>query len=381
MVNAVEQTYRDLTQQGRPITRLFSGNPVEHGLVFPGEILKQEYEKYFTSMEYKPDPKGDLGARRVIQKYYASQKVTLSPDQILLTSGTSESYLHVLSALCQAGDNILVPHPGYPLFDHIAETVHVELRPYRLMEDFQWAVDMDSLLEKIDGKTRALVLISPHNPTGAVLSEAELREIVDIANERNLAIISDEVFSEFVFDGHEYPRVAQVAKPQLLFTLNGISKMFALPSMKLGWVVVSGDEGKVGPMVDCLETKADTYLACHTAIQKALPAIFEQGQWFLRDYRAEVGRRRQRSLELLQTGQVLALHPPRGGFYLTLKVNREGVDEEDLVIRLMKETGMFVHPGYFYDCGSEAHLVLSFLSPETVLEQALPKLTQFLDRS
>ncbi len=379
-INKVESVYRKLTQEGRSIVKIFSGNPAEQGLIFPGEILKAGYEPYFQKMDYAPDPKGDRAARQAIRKYYERHKVNIDPEHILLTSGTSESYLHILSVLTQPGDNILVPHPGYPLFDQIAAMLHVELRPYQLMEDFQWAVDMDTVLEGIDDRTRAIFIVSPHNPTGSVMPEAEVCELVDIANERGLAVVSDEVFSEFVFDGLNFPRVAEVARPELLFTLNGISKMYALPSMKLSWMAVSGEGRRVASVVDALETRVDTFLSCHTGIQRTLPLIFSQGGEFLRQYQLEVERRRNLAVELLHPSEAFSFHPPRGGFYMTIKINDTKLSEEDWVIRLMEQEGIFVHPGYFYDCPGD-HLVISFLTKEEILLPALEKIFHFVGSS
>lgn len=378
-INPVERAYRELLRQGKPVIRLFSGNPNEHGLHFPGEVLAEAYARYFAQPTYHPDPKGDPAARQAIQDYYASQGAVVSAENILLTSGTSEPFFYVFSLLASPGDNILTPNPSYPLFDYIAALARVELRHYPLREERGWEVDLAELARRIDERTRAIVVISPNNPTGSVVSAGQLREIVRIANRHGLAIVSDEVYSEFIYDLPAFPRVNTVGQPRLLFTLNGISKMFALPALKLGWIVVSGAEAQVARAVDVLETMTDTFLTVHMPIQLALPRLFQEGDAFLAQYRAEVRRRRDLALQLLSRSDRLRFIRPQGGFHLMAAVELEGeLDEEAFVIALMREAGVFVHPGYFYDYEAGIHIALSFLTHPTTLSVGLERIIQFL---
>ncbi len=198
-INPIEKTYRELTAQGKEIIKLFSGNPCEEGFLFPPEILKKSYNHYFNKQTYNPQSKGLLKAREAIAQYYFKQGIEINPEHILLTSGTSESFFYLFSLLCQPGDNVLTPNPAYPLFDYIAQLAHVELRHYPLLENQAWAVDVEELKRRTDQKTKAIVLISPNNPTGSVISAEQIQEIVAWANEKNIPLICDEVFSEFYF--------------------------------------------------------------------------------------------------------------------------------------------------------------------------------------
>lgn len=378
-INPVERAYRDLLRQGKPVIRLFSGNPNEHGIYFPGEVLAKEYARYFADQSYRPDPKGDPAARAAIRDYYATQNSPIAAENIILTSGTSESFFYVFSLLASPGDNILTPNPSYPLFDYIAALARVELRHYPLREDRGWELDLAELARRIDERTRAIVVISPNNPTGGVVSADHIREIVRIANRHGLAIVSDEVYSEFIYDLPAFPRVNTVSQPHLLFTLNGISKMFALPALKLGWIAVSGAESQVARAVDALETMADTFLSTHMPIQLALPRLFRDGSAFLAQYRAEVRRRRDLAIQLLSRSDRLRFTPPQGGFHLMARVElgRE-MDEEAFVIALMREARVFVHPGYFYDYEAGIHIALSFLIHPAALSAGLERIVQFL---
>lgn len=373
-LNRIEQTYRRLISEGRPIVKLFSGNPNDHGFHFPAEVLERVYRDYFRRQDYKPHPRGLLRAREAIAGYYKERGVELDPEGILLTSGTSESFFYLFSLLARPGDNILTPNPAYPLFDQIAKLSGVELRPYRLDEDRGWAVDVEDLRKKTDDRTKAIVLVSPNNPTGAVVDRDQIREIVDWANHREIPMICDEVFSEFHFGEGDFPRPMVLSKPGLCFTLNGISKMFALPAMKLSWIAVTGERRLVDSAVDRLETTADTFLSCHIPIQEALPEIFSQGRDFLRSYREEVRKRRDLAVSLLRQSHHVRFTEPAGGFYLMAEVLPKGtrhLSEEEFVIRLMEERGVFVHPGYFYDYERGIHFVISFLAKPAVLRAGL----------
>lgn len=380
-LNPIEQTYRRLTAAGKKILKLYAGNPNEQGFQYPGEILEKAYRDYFQRQDYRPHPKGLPQAREAIAGYYARQGAALDPEHLVLTSGTSESFFHLFSLLAGPGDNLLAPVPAYPLFDSIAELARVELRHYALREDRAWAIDFEDLERRADARSRAVILVSPNNPTGAVASCEEVARLVAWADAKNLSLICDEVFSEFYFGPGAFPRPLALEKPKLCFTLNGLSKMFALPGLKLSWIALSGEPARVAPALDRLETIADTFLSCHIPIQEALPALFAEGAPFLADYRREVRRRRDLAVELLQEDPAFRFHPPQGGFYLTLSVTKDlPFDEETLVIRLMEEEGVFLHPGYFYDDESGTHLVLSFLHQEPELRAGIAALRRFIHR-
>jgi alanine-synthesizing transaminase len=382
-VNIIEKTYRELVAQRRPVLRLFSGNPNDEGFVFPGGILEESYLGYFRRQDYRPHAKGLPEARAAISAYYREQGAAVDPEHLVLTAGTSESFFYLFNLLARHGDNVLAPNPAYPLFDHIASMAGVELRHYALREDKGWALDLEDLQNKADEKTKAVILISPNNPTGHVASEGEILALVDWANRKGLPLICDEVFSEFFFGGKggegKFPRPMAAAKPDLCFTLNGISKMFALPGLKLGWIAVTGKESLAAPAVDRLETTADTFLSCHIPIQKALPEIFAKGRSFVRDYVAEVGRRRKAAVDLLKTSPRLRFVEPAGGFYLMARVETD-LAEEDFVVALMKETGVFVHPGYFFDYERGVNAVVSYLVEPQRLVPGLEALIRFAGR-
>jgi aspartate/methionine/tyrosine aminotransferase len=362
--NPLYALHDELRTQGRSITDLVRGNVNEHGIIFPpaalDEILRSAAE---DARSYRPDSFGQMAARQAIANYYGPVKIR--PDQILITPGTSVSYWYCFKLLAEPGDQILCPRPSYPLFDYIAKLCGIELNSYRLSESQEWAIDLEHLEHQIVKRTRAIVVISPHNPTGMVADAKQLQTLAEIAVRHNLPLISDEVFSEFLFGPSSLPRPSETDAP-LVFTLNGLSKMFALPGMKVGWMAVTGSGELVRRAMAALEIISDTFLPVNEIAQFAVPAIFERGRDFLRDYAGWIGRCRSAAMNALASG---SFSPPRGGFYLTVPV--EG-DEEKVAVALLKREGILVHPGYFYDIEPN-HLVMTFVHdldriPETFMK-------------
>lgn len=371
-LNLIEKTYRRLSAEGKQVLKLYSGNPSLQGIQFPPDVLKKYYLPHLST-GYEPEAKGLLAAREAIARYY-DNKVNL--ENILLTSGTSESFLHLFSLLAKPGDKILVPHPSYPLFDLIAEMTQVTLSPYHLQEDKNWDINLANIQK--NEKAKAIVLISPHNPTGKVATAEEIAKIVAWANRQKIPVICDEVFSEFYFGPGSYPRVINIAKPDLCFTLNGISKMFALPGLKLSWIAVTGKKEEVAHAMEKLELSVDTYLTAHFPIQQALPFFFEQTD-FMKNYHNEIATRRRLAVDLLSSSSDLSFAPPMGGFLLMAQVIKPlPMNEEEFVIRLMEEKQVFVHPGYFYDHDDGIHFVISYSTEPAILKEGVKKIIRFL---
>ena len=364
--NPLYRIHEDLQLDGSAVIDLVRGNVNEHGIVFPPDILDEILRSAAESARiYRPDSFVQTSAREAIAKYYDGR---IPAKHFVITPGTSVSYWYCFKLLADSGDEILTPQPSYPLFDYIARLCGVQLRHYRLREDREWAIDLDHLENQISTKTRAIVLISPHNPTGAVAGEAELRGLAEIASRHNLPIISDEVFGEFLFGVESFSRPAATDAP-LVFTLNGFSKMFALPGMKIGWIGVSGSNELVGKTMSALELISDTFLPVNETAQFAVPQIFEKGQGFLSRYKEWIVTCRTAALEALKG---CAFVPPRGGFYVTLPIPH---DEEEAAARLLRESHILAHPGYFYDIRPD-HLVMTFIHEPEVVAKAFAEIAR-----
>ena len=375
--NSLYRIRKELQSQGHIIRDLVSGNINDQGFVFPQDLLEDILVRGSRSCRiYRPDSFGNQGAREAISRYYQGCGYAIDPGNILLTPGTSLSYLYCFKLLADEGDEILCPCPSYPLFDYIALLSGVKLTSYKLDEDRNWAMDLDHLEACISTKTRALVLISPHNPTGHISSFNEIAAMADIARRHDLAIISDEVFSEFLLAGESLPRPAGTGAP-LICTLNGFSKMFALPGIKLGWMAISGDPGKVQKALRSLELISDTFLPVNEIVQACVPEIFALGDAVKNDFAQRIRECWQIALEILQQSHALKCAIPGGGFYVTLKLS--DLEEERAVETILRENHILIHPGYFYDMAA-GHLVMCFVQQPEILRNLLPDLIGTLDR-
>jgi alanine-synthesizing transaminase len=360
-----------LRAESRPIVDLMRGSVNDHGIVYPPDVLSEILAQAAESARiYCPDSLGQPVARRAVAEYYAGLRVT--PEQVVVTPGTSVSYWYCFKLLAENGDEILCPQPSYPLFDYIARLCGVHLKSYRLLESKNWAIDLDYLEHQVSPRTRAIVLISPHNPTGMVADETELAEVADIASRHALPIIADEVFSEFLFGLEKLPRPAATAAP-LVFTLNGFSKMFALAGMKIGWMAVTGQEMLVKKVMSALEIISDTFLPVNEIAQFAVADIFHRGQPFLHSYTKWVSKCFD-----IATGELAAIPfvRPRGGFYVTLPI-RSG--EEETALALLANRGILLHPGYYYDIEPN-HLVMTFIHDPKSLGEYFSNIAQLAQK-
>jgi alanine-synthesizing transaminase len=375
--NALYRVRDELKNQGHRIEDLIAGNINEHGLVFPQDLLEEILVQGSRRCRvYRPDSFGQRDARDAVSEYYGRSGHAIGPESIVITPGTSISYWYCFKLLADEGDDILCPCPSYPLFDYIALMSGVRLIPYRLQESKGWAIDLEQLEACISTKTRALVLISPHNPTGRIVSAEEIAGVADIAQRHDLAIISDEVFSEFLLRTGTLPRAMNSAAP-LVFTLNGFSKMFALPGIKFGWMAVSGHRDRVRQALHALELISDTFLPVNEIVQAAAPDIFRQG-WETATKFSRLIRERWNVAEIFLAGSTICSHiRPDGGFYVTLQIG--SLDEETAAETILRENRSLIHPGYFYDMNPN-HLVLSFVQEPETIRSLYPEWLRTLER-
>jgi len=341
---------------GRELLDLTESNPTRVGLDYDTWVL--EPLSSLAALEYRPEPKGLARAREAIAGYYRERGALNPPDisRIVLTTSTSEAYSFAFRLLCNPGDEVLVPAPSYPLFDFLASIQDVQLRPYPLIYDHGWHVDLHSLKETITERSRALIVVHPNNPTGSFAKAEEIAAVEELCRERNLAIIADEVFLDYALHGE--PRQSFSSEQNALtLTLSGISKISALPQMKLAWIAVSGPEELANEAMSRLEIIADTYLSVSTPVQLAAGEFLSARHSVQQQLQARV-RANVAELDRQLTGGCTRLEI-EGGWYAVLRgpVTRS---DEDLAIELL-EDGVIVHPGHFYDFPAEGYLVVSLI--------------------
>ncbi|MGH9664740.1 MAG: pyridoxal phosphate-dependent aminotransferase [Bryobacteraceae bacterium] len=357
---------------GARILDLTESNPTHAGLEYPAnEILRAISDE--RALYYEPLPAGSLAAREAIADYYSAHGVSVSPDRILLTASTSEAYAYLFKLLTEPGDEILAPQPSYPLFEFLAGMELAHIRPYALRYDGAWRVDFDSLKEAIGPRARAVVVVNPNNPTGSYLKRAELSRLHEICAQNELALIADEVFADYPLHA-DAGRVETLAGSDnvLTFSLSGLSKVAALPQMKLGWIVAGGPAEDCRRAMERLELIADTYLSVGTPVQIALPRLLA-----VRDaIQTPMKERLRENLDFLRSRtaqsacRALAVE---GGWYATLQVPRTR-SEEAWTLELLEQDDVLVQPGFFYDFPAEAYLVLSLLTPPATFRDGVERI-------
>lgn len=373
--NSLYRLRDEIVRAGASILDLASGNVTEHGIVFPQPLLEGIMaESSRRTQVYRPDSFGQRPARDAISGYYESQGLSLPPGQILLTPGTSLAYWYCFKLLADEGDEVLCPRPSYPLFDYIAALSGVRLIPYRLDEERHWAIDLEHLENSISTRTRALVVISPHNPTGRVTTPEEFESLAELASRHDLALILDEVFNEFLMKPGMLPRPDPDRLP-LALILNGFSKMFALPGIKFGWMGVAGRPDRVREAMRALELISDTFLPVNEIVQAAAPELMLQGQAFRDVYAAKMRTRWEIVSGYLAQAGCCRYRTPDGGFYVTVRTdkNEEGIAED-----ILRGAHALVHPGHFYDIDPH-HIVISFALEPGLLQEVFPRILPFLD--
>ena len=326
------------------------------------------------ALDYDPQPKGLRSAREAVSRYYTP---TLDPESLILTTSTSEGYSFVFRLLCNPGDEILVPKPSYPLFDFLAELQDVKLVPYSLLYDHGWQIDFQSLEAAVTPNSRAIVLVHPNNPTGSYVSAEERRRLNELCHHHNLALIVDEVFLDYA---HHKPQPTFAANPDALtFTLSGVSKISALPQMKLAWIAVSGPHASAAPAMQRLEIIADTYLSLNAPIQLAAPVLLDQRKTIQPQLMNRVRANLAELDRQLAAQKSCARLEIQGGWYAVLRIPVTRSDE-DFAIEFLQRSGVLVHPGHFYDFPRDGYLILSLIANEDEFRKGIAKLLAYANK-
>ena len=356
--------------RGVVLLDLTSSNPTRASLPYSETLLSALTHP--AGLVYQPDPAGVPAARAAIAGYYAERGYAVDPEHLVLTASTSEAYAWLFKLLCDPGDAVLVPQPSYPLFDYLAALESVLLRPYPLGFDGHWYLDVAEL-ERVSGGARAALLVHPNNPTGSFLSRTEWEALVALAEVRGLALVVDEVFSDFGFTTSDDRLDSTVSETRVLtFTLSGLSKVVGLPQLKLGWIHVGGPTVEVEEALARLELVADTYLSVSTPVALATPRLLAER----RQLAGPIARRTADNLALVAAAvqdSPVSLLPVSGGWYAMLRLPRTQSDEA-WALTLVERDGVLVQPGYFYDVPLEACLVISLLTPPEILKEGLGRL-------
>jgi hypothetical protein len=367
--NELARALEEKRARGERVIDLTESNPTRAGIPYDGEKILASLADA-ASLAYEPAPFGLQRARAVVANHAG-----VDASRVVLTASTSEAYGFFFKMCCDAGDEVLAPAPSYPLFAQLAAIEDVKLVPYRLRYDGAWHVDLASLRAAVTPRTRALLAVSPNNPTGSCLSASEL----DAMESLGLPIACDEVFAEYMFrrDTDLVPCAAKRASRALVFSLGGLSKLAALPQMKLAWMIAGGPDARVAEALERLAWIADAYLSLATPVQHALPALLDAGAI---SRRAIIERTRTNlaSIDRAVAGTSATRLDVCGGWYATLRVPNVRSEIETCVRAL--DAGVYVHPGSFFDFEDEAYVVVSLLAREADVNDGIARLISVIDR-
>ncbi|EMM72018.1 aminotransferase, class I/II [Leptospira weilii str. 2006001855] len=311
-------------------------NPTQVGLQYPAEAIRHSFGST-DLITYHPDPRGNLEARKKIQEYYYSKGVKIDPDDLFLTSSSSEAYSYLFKLFCDPGDWILIPAPGYPLFEFLSVMEGLQTVPYFTKKDNGWKLKESDLNPKDLSKCKLILVVSPNNPTGSVLNESDFYSLKSTLKNNNIPLIIDEVFSDYVYGEDLHKTLTDSDTP--VITVNGLSKILGLPGMKLSWILLSGPEFWKQKAKEYLELISDTYLSVNTPVQSVLSDLL---QW-KNLIQSQIIKRIQRNLSFLKrtlenvnNSKTVRCDFPNAGWYCVLE-SEKFFPEEEFSLRLLKE--------------------------------------------
>jgi alanine-synthesizing transaminase len=365
---------------GKELRDLTASNPTNCGFDYPeSEILSALADP--RALQYAPESKGMRSAREAVAAYYAGRPGygicagSIDPERIILTAGTSEAYSYIFRLLCEPGDEVLFPAPSYPLLEYVAGLNDVRLVPYPLLYDHGWQVDLAALRAAVTLRTRAVIVVHPNNPTGSFIAPAEAAALREICAAHEMAIVADEVFLDYAANSKPHSSFSFDTNV-LTFTLSGLSKISALPQMKLAWLIASGPEDLVCTALERMEIIADTFLSPGTPVQIAAPKLLGLRDQMQSQLRARIAANLEHLDGALAGQRLISRLDRQGGWYVILRGPATRADE-DLAIALLKEHPVLVHPGRFFDFPQDGFLVLSLITPEKVFREGVHRMLSF----
>ena len=373
--NALSRALDALRRDGTPSVDLTESNPTRAGIAYPDDLLSPLALP--AALRYEPHPLGLALAREAVAADCARRGARVDPAHVVLSASTSEMYAWLFKLLCDAGESVVVPRPSYPLFEHLTRLEGVRAEPYRLEYHGRWEIDLDSVAAAPAG-TRAVLLVSPNNPTGSYVSAREADALVGLCHHRGWALIVDEVFADYALDAATPITDLATRSDVLTFSMGGASKSLGLPQVKLGWTVVGGPAADRDAALEGLELIADTFLSVSTPVQVAAPSLLQRGSTVRSAIHARVRANLAAARRIAASHPSCDLLPVEGGWSAVVRVPATR-GEEALVLDLLARERILAHPGYFFDFAHEAFLVVSLLVPEPAFADAFERTLRFAE--
>jgi alanine-synthesizing transaminase len=373
---------RKLEDEGHKILKLNIGNPAPFGFAAPDDILKDVIRNLPTAQGYC-ESKGIYSARVAVMQYFQQQGILdVSVEDIFIGNGVSELIVMAMQALLNNDDEVLIPAPDYPLWTASVALSGGKAIHYRCDEENQWFPDLQDIADKINDKTKAIVLINPNNPTGAVYSEEVLRGIIDLARKHDLIIFSDEIYDKILYDEATHIPTASLAQDVLIITMGGLSKNYRIAGFRAGWMVISGPKFHAEDYLEGLNILASMRLCanvpCQHAIQTALGGYQSINELIKDDGR--LIKQRNLAHKMINDIDGLSCNPAMGALYLFVKVDQEKfniVDDERMILDLLKQEKILLVHGSAFNIKEKNYFRLVFLPHVDELVPAMDKLKNF----
>ena len=372
-LNALTRTLARRRADGAAVVDLTESNPTRAGIVYPPDLLRGLADP--AALRYEPHAFGLRSAREAVARDHSRRGAAIDPGHVVLTASTSEAYAWLFKLLCDPGASVLVPRPSYPLFEHLTRLEGVCAVPYDLEYHGRWDIDFTTLADA-PASTRAIIVVSPNNPTGSYVSAGDVERLSAVCRAREWALIVDEVFADYPLEADAPVTDIAARSDVLTFTLGGLSKSAGLPQLKLGWIVAGGPPGARDAALAGLELVADSFLSVATPVQLAAADLLERAA----SIRTQIHERARANLATLRDGarsfEACEVLRTEGGWSAVIRVPATR-SEEQLVLDLLEHEGILVHPGYFFDFQREAYVVSSLLPPPEVFRDASMRLLRF----
>ena len=381
----VEYAIRDIVEAseeakkaGKDLIYLNIGDPVKYGFKTPDSIIEVVCQALWKNYNSYSDSPGIPEAIEAIRNY--ALKKGIEPIDIYITQGATEAIEFAISALVNSEENILLPCPCYPLYQAIISKFRIEPRYYFLDENKNWEPDIESIESLIDKKTRAIVIINPNNPTGAIYSKEALKKIVEIAQKYNLVIFSDEIYDQYILeDNLEHVSIASLSNNVPVVTFNGLSKNYFAPGFRIGWGIISGPKEILKDYIEAIHKLARTRLCAPHPLQFAIPVALNNENHYIRDVIIKLKRRRDILVGGLNQIPFISCVKPLGAFYAFPSINIPDIDDLEFTKRLILEEGVVVvHGSGFGQKSGTKHFRIIFLPEEETLKKALERIDRFV---
>ncbi len=368
----------EVAKTGKEMLYLNIGDPNIYDHKTPEHIIEAAYNAMKANKNGYAPSSGIPEALDSIRRY-AEGKGIRNINDIFITSGASEAIELCLTALVDAGENILLPTPGYPLYTAIQAKLEMVANPYYMDENNNWEPDINDIEKKINSKTRGIILINPNNPTGTVYSQETLQEIINLALKHNLIIFADEIYDKLIFDGKEHVSIASLNDEVPVVTFSGMSKNYLVPGWRIGWGIISGNKERTQEFRDALNKLLRARLCANHPIQYAIPEALDGDQSHLQALVNKLQRRRDITMEKLATIPGISLVKPEGAFYAFASIDVD--DDMKFSAELIKETGVVIVPGSgFGQKPGTHHFRIVILPPDDILERAFGLIAEFYEK-